>query len=62
MTSTGGRSESRTIFVWPARPPTRYWFRSLPTAPKKVVTVKAERAWDGIDERAFSTLVRNYEE
>jgi aclacinomycin oxidase len=50
---------------------TRYWFRSfhaggseptnaLPKAPTSVVTLKAEWSWKDIDERAFSTLLRNY--
>ena len=52
---------------------TRYWFRSpdaigsdpallLPKAPDSVVTFKAEWNWSDIDERAFTTLVRNYGE
>ena len=49
---------------------TRYWFRSpgsdgtnparcLPKAPDSVVTLKAEWSWKDMDERAFTTLLRN---
>ena len=52
---------------------TRYWFRSadadgsdptraLPRAPESVVTLKAEWDWKDLDERAFTTLFRNYGE
>jgi FAD/FMN-containing dehydrogenase len=52
---------------------TRYWFRShdsagsdparaLPKAPASVVTLKAEWNWQDIDERAFTTLLRNFGE
>ncbi|HEY8312381.1 MAG TPA: BBE domain-containing protein, partial [Gemmatimonadaceae bacterium] len=33
---------------------------ALPKAPTSVVTIKAEWDWDEIDERSFSTLVRNF--
>lgn len=52
---------------------TRYWFRAndadgsdpsraLPAAPASVVTIKASWSWKDIDERAFTTLLRNYGE
>jgi aclacinomycin oxidase len=52
---------------------TRYWFRSrdsdgsdptrcLPRAPESVVSLKAEWSWKDIDERAFTTLLRNFGE
>jgi FAD/FMN-containing dehydrogenase len=50
---------------------TRYWFRAedsdgsdptraLPKAPDSVTTLKAEWDWKDIDERAFTTILRNY--
>jgi FAD/FMN-containing dehydrogenase len=50
---------------------TRYWFRSpdargsdpsllLPRAPASVLVFRVEWKWDAVDERAFSTLARNF--
>ena len=50
---------------------TRYWFRSpgaggddpaslLPRAPDSVLAFRAGWSWDGVDEAAFRTLVRNF--
>jgi len=39
---------------------TRYWFRSLPAPPARVVNFTATWPWDGMDERGFRRLAGNF--
>jgi FAD/FMN-containing dehydrogenase len=39
---------------------TRYWFRSLPAPPARVVKFSVTWPWDGMDERGFQRLAGNF--
>jgi FAD/FMN-containing dehydrogenase len=41
---------------------TRCWFRSLPAAPEAVHAFRVSWRWDGMDEKTFTTMLRNHGE